>query len=126
MRLRAARDLGWTEVPVFLADLSEQRKREWMLRDNQEYGSWEQEALAELVAEHEASGGDMRLLGFDDSDLDTLLKETGGGADGDGSDPDPDPPMDMWGIVVDCDSEQQQGELLERLAGEGFNVRALL
>ncbi|MFJ2032944.1 hypothetical protein [Streptosporangium sp. NPDC087985] len=32
----------------------------------------------------------------------------------------------VWGVVVTCENEVQQAELLERLADEGWNVRALM
>jgi ParB-like chromosome segregation protein Spo0J len=124
MRLRAIRDLGWSTVPVFLADLSAERKREWMLRDNQEYGDWERDAVATLVQEHANAGADMQLLGFMQQELDVLLTSVASG----GAEPpiSNDDPPDIWGVVVECDSEDQQAELLERLDSEGFTVRALL
>ena len=123
MRLRAAKELGWTEVPTVLAPLDEKRKREWMLRDNNGYGEWDQDALTDLVAEYaQGEGADTSLLGFGQDDLDRILKENSGGGD---APPEPALP-EMWGIVVECESEEQQSDLLERLDGEGFNVRALL
>ncbi|MFC5826276.1 hypothetical protein ACFPZ3_20620 [Nonomuraea insulae] len=32
----------------------------------------------------------------------------------------------VWGVVVTCDSEAQQVQLLNQLAGQGWNVRALM
>jgi hypothetical protein len=42
-------------LPTFIADLTETRKREWMLRDNQEYGDWEADALATVIREYDTS-----------------------------------------------------------------------
>ena len=111
-------------LPAFLAPLSEQRKREWMLRDNAGYGEWEADALTELVQDYMSTdGADSRLLGFSDDQLARIVGDvTGNGGDAPtGTDPPP-----MWGIVVECESEAQQSELLERLDGEGYNVRSLL
>jgi hypothetical protein len=33
---------------------------------------------------------------------------------------------EVWGIVVTCDNETEQTRLLERLADEGWQVRALM
>ena len=78
-------------APTFVADLDENEKREWMLRDNNEFGDWEQDALAELMAAHQAGGGDMALLGFANSEVDDLLKradsDAGGGGGGGTSGP---------------------------------------
>lgn len=128
MRLRAMLDMGWTEAPVFAADLSAERKREWMLRDNQEYGDWVPDELAALVAEHASEDGDLALLGFGEEKIENLLElakpDSAEGGDGDGGDGD-DPP-DIWGVVVECKSEDQQAELLDELVERGLTVRALL
>lgn len=78
MRLRAAKELGWDEVPVFVADLDPQRAREWMLRDNQEYGEYVPDQLARLIDTHRAEGGDISLLGFDDDELQKVLESLEG------------------------------------------------
>lgn len=137
MRLRAVSELiaegdnGYTRrfgemIPAFLHEFkSDAERREWMLRDNAGYGSWEDEALAALVREHETDGADMSLLGFGTDDLDRLLKEStrGDGGDGGGNDA---PDMNLWGVIVECADEDSQAALLERLTEEGYTVRALL
>lgn len=74
MRLRAIKDLGWDEVPVFVIDLDPARKREWMLRDNQEYGEYVPDQLARLIEAHIAEGNDASLLGFPEEDISELLE----------------------------------------------------
>ena len=49
-RLRAAQELGWETIPVIRVDLDEQTARLWMLRDNSEYGEWDEPALGEILA----------------------------------------------------------------------------
>jgi DNA modification methylase len=47
MRLRALQHLGYTEVPVMQAlDLSEEQKREFIIKDNGSFGEWDWDALA--------------------------------------------------------------------------------
>ena len=47
MRLRAMQESGWTEVPVIqVADWSEDKKREFIAKDNIGYGEWNWEVLA--------------------------------------------------------------------------------
>lgn len=74
MRVRAAVELGWAEIPAVTVDLDEQTARQWMLRDNNAYGEWETDALGELLAELERSGADLELAGFPESELDALLR----------------------------------------------------
>jgi DNA modification methylase len=72
-RLLAAVELGWQSIPVITIDLDPQRARLWALRDNNSYGSWDEPALAELLAELRADGVELALTGFADRDLDRIL-----------------------------------------------------
>lgn len=127
MRLRALSEMGWTEAPVFVKDLSPAKRREWMLRDNQEYGDWVPEELAALVKAHQDEAGDLKLLGFSEPRVDGLLKlasEEPGANGGGGSDDAVAP--EVWGLIVECESEEQQADLIERLSDEGLSCRAIL
>jgi hypothetical protein len=83
------------------------------------------------------------LGGYDDDDLATLLAGLNGDFDGTGwsyedmdrlTDPEApdegDAPVDelptVWGVVIECEDEDQQVTMLRRLDGEGFKVRALM
>ena len=47
MRLRACREAGLTEVPVLLAsDLTEEQKKEFVIKDNSSFGEWDWDVLA--------------------------------------------------------------------------------
>jgi hypothetical protein len=88
-RLLAARELGWAKIKVVYADLDEERAIEWMLRDNQGYADEVDDQVAALLAELNAGGRDLVLTGFDTTDLDRLLRQTGPAIDPDVA---PDPP----------------------------------
>ena len=123
MRLRAARALGWDMVPVYVkAFESEAQKREWMLRDNNEFGQWVPDELQALVRQHQEEGHDLRLLGFGQQELRDLLTVEDG--------PLPEAPRQdvpvIFGVVIDCDSETEQAGLLEEFAGRGLQCRALM
>jgi hypothetical protein len=51
-------------VPTFVVSLTETQARQWALRDNNPYGEWEDQALAEFVHQLRDSGGDLDLTGF--------------------------------------------------------------
>jgi DNA modification methylase len=56
MRTKAALELGWDSIPVRIdKDLSKEVMRKRALRDNQEYGEWDQELLAEYWSEELAT-----------------------------------------------------------------------
>lgn len=47
MRFQAAKDLGWKEVPIIrAADLTEEQKKEFIIKDNVPFGEWDWEVLA--------------------------------------------------------------------------------
>lgn len=47
MRLRAAKELGYSDVPVIIVHgLDEKQEREYMVRDNGHYGEWDYDLLS--------------------------------------------------------------------------------
>ncbi len=75
-RLLAARKLGLAEVPVIVLDhLTETQKRAYIICDNQLTikGSWDEELLANELAELEREGFELGLTGFSDAELEALL-----------------------------------------------------
>jgi ParB-like chromosome segregation protein Spo0J len=121
-RVMAARKLGIERVPVLVArGWSEAKKRAYILADNKLTlnAKWDRELLAGELAEL-APLCELSLTGFSATELGRLLEADGlsGAAQlGDGL---------VYHVIVDCSGEQQQGELLERLQGEGFQCRALI
>lgn len=82
-------------------------------------GGYDNDALTELLSYLD---GDFEGTGYTDADvaalIDPQLPE-----EGDAPTDDTEP---MWGVIIECLDEQQQTELLERLAAEGRRVRALM
>jgi ParB-like nuclease domain len=79
MRLRAARELGWTSIPTFYVDLSEAEAAQWMLRDNNQYGEWDDAGLEEMLAKLHAAGADLDLTGFSEEQVHAILAASGVG-----------------------------------------------
>ena len=92
MRLRAARELGWEEVPVLVVSVPPDVEAQWNLKDNNQWGDYVQEDLAEMLADLGARGVDLEILGFDGDELERLLALAGAAAKGDDDDFDPTPP----------------------------------
>lgn len=78
MRLRAARELGWETIPVVRVELDDAQAKLWLLRDNQSYGDWHDEQLAELLYTLHEAGADLDLSGFDESETAKLLESVSG------------------------------------------------
>ncbi|MGI5290900.1 hypothetical protein ACQEVF_47360 [Nonomuraea polychroma] len=99
-----------------------------------EKGGWEERMLAEVLADVRDAAPDLlAAAGYTDDDL-ADLADAIAGADGsdreeelpEPGDADEDVRPEVWGIVVTCDNEEDQMRLLERLANEGWQVRALM
>ena len=73
LRLLAAQHLGLETVPAVIEDIPDRLARERALKDNQQWGSWEEDDLAELLLGLRDAGSDLDLLGFDDRELQQLL-----------------------------------------------------
>ena len=46
MRLKAMQEAGWSEVPVEIVDWSEEKQREFIIKDNVGFGEWDWDELA--------------------------------------------------------------------------------
>ena len=77
MRYRAAQQLGMLELPAIVEEVPDQLARERALRDNQQWGEWEEDELASLLEGLKADGSDLDLLGFDERELQQLLDRLG-------------------------------------------------
>jgi len=77
-RVLAARKLGMDEVPcIELAGLTDTQRRAYIIADNKLAlnGGWDDELLALEIAELDAVGFDVGLLGFEDSELLSLSQQ---------------------------------------------------
>ena len=103
MRWRAAHHLGFETIPAIVEDIPLSLAKERALRDNAQWGEWEEDDLATLLAELKLDGRDLDLLGFQERELQQLLNRLIN--DGGLTDPDdvpelPDEPVtkpgDLW------------------------------
>jgi len=108
MRYRAAEKLGMTSVPAIVEDVSDQLARERALRDNAQWGDWEDDELAALLDRLRAEGSDLDLLGFDERELQQLLDrlELPVLADADDVPPLPEEPVTQQGDVWSLDGHR--------------------
>jgi hypothetical protein len=118
-RLQAAQLENLQEVPVMIArGWSEAQCRAYGIADNRlsETSNWHDDVLLEeLLAIKDDF--DAQALGFEDKQLMKLL-----------ADEPPLPPelTPTFQILIECKDEQQQAELLTRLAADGVRCRALI
>jgi len=140
-RLAAARKMGLTEVPVIqVIGLTEAQKKGYRLAHNKltMNSGFDEEALkAELEALEELEY-DLKLTGFDESELDEILQRSGGegyGAGGGSGDEDEIPPEDeieqrvsrgqVWAFadhLVMCGDCRDASDVQKLLGNEPINI----
>jgi ParB-like chromosome segregation protein Spo0J len=121
-RWLAAKSLDIEDVPVIVArGWSRNKRRAYMLADNRiaENGSWDKDVLAIELGDLRASGFDVTLTGFSQKQIENLLPKDE--ADGDGLQL-----GEKFQIIVICENEQQQRQLLDKLHKDGVECRALV
>ena len=65
MRYKAAKEIGLKEIPVTIADLTEDQQREFLIKDNTSGGEWDWEVLANEWNSEELEAWGLDLVGFD-------------------------------------------------------------
>lgn len=128
-RLQAMRKLGVLETPVVVADLTDEQAAAYTVADNKltELAEWDLPALAEILKDLEAQKFDVKLTGFDDTDLRQLARLSL--ADEiDETHPVPAPPAiartergDVWQLGVHrliCGDSTNAEDVAKLLAGE--------
>lgn len=88
-RLQAAREEGYTRLPVMFVDLDEPSEKQLNLALNRISGEWDDDKLRALLADLSAAGADLKLTGFGDEELAELLRKaaTSGNTDADDAPP---------------------------------------
>jgi ParB-like chromosome segregation protein Spo0J len=77
MRLRAALHLGMRHVPAIVEDVPDRLAKERALRDNAQWGEWEDDGLAAMLREMDNGESEVEYLGFPERELQQLLDRPG-------------------------------------------------
>lgn len=72
-RLKVLEDLGHTTVDCVIVELDETHEKALNVALNKISGSWDEDKLALLIADLDASDFDVELTGFDDAEIQTLI-----------------------------------------------------
>ena len=117
----AAQQINWKTIDAVRVpdDWDNEQIKAYALVDNRsaELAEWDTEILKTQLLEIDTAGWDYESLGFD------ILRpsdETNGG--------DTSPQLDVtkYAVIVDCDNEYHQTEMLEKLALQNLRVRPLM
>ncbi len=124
-RLKAAIGLGHKEVPVRWVDVTDAQADLLAIALNKtsEIADWDDEKLGQVLSDLKREGHEIEASGFSDTEIRDMMASV-----------EPPPPEDggvqnvpeKWQIVVDCDDEMNQADLLGRFEAEGLKCRALV
>lgn len=118
-RLRAMQELGWTEFEHITEIMPAETPAETILariiKHNSDFGKWDWEMLGNEWDDLplEEWGIDAPAEWTTDVDLDKDTKEMTDKFDG------------LFGIIINCKTEEEQLELLERLTAENLDCRTI-
>ena len=118
-RLKAAEKAGISEVPVIYLPLEGAKAVAYMIADNrlQEDTLWDDEVLAELLADISKTDIDMLLTGFEAKEFEKLLNDEITRKDLSVT------LNDSYELIVECENENELEALYDRLTGEGYQCR---
>lgn len=110
----AARELGWEEIAATFVDVDDGTAKKILIIDNRasDLATNDNEVLAEVLGELE----DLAGTGYTEDDVAKLLGS---------AEPDVEEFASRFEVVVECDDEDQQQEIYDRLTGEGLSCRVL-
>lgn len=130
LRQAAARYLGETHVPVHVAsDLSPNQIKALRIADNRthEESDWDSALLSRDLIDLKIADFNLDITGFDTEEVAAnVFGAFGGRGKAKGKGKAQPESVESYEVVVACIDETQQAKLLERLAAEGFECRALI
>tara|TARA_R110000851_G_scaffold296025_2_gene451076 strand:- start:1318 stop:1821 length:504 start_codon:yes stop_codon:yes gene_type:complete len=110
MRLKAMQEAGWTEVPVKVVDWSEEKQREFIIKDNVGFGEWDWDELANTWDAEELNEWGLDTSVFmEDSELNDLSEQI----------------QESYKIEISCNDEEHQEKIYNKLIAEGYECRLL-
>lgn len=118
--LEAARSLGWTHLAVVVVEEGDKAATRYALADNRtaELAEWDDETLRELLGEVCDSLDELPDLGWEPDEV---------GLDADDAARDETYKLNSdFSVLVECESEAQQLEILEQAERMGWKCRALI
>lgn len=117
----AAQRLGWDEIDVHWVDVDADTARRIVLVDNaaNDKSTYDVEELVNLATELP----DLEATGFSRDELDKMLEaleDNFSDDEDEGEESAPEP--EGYGLIVECDNQNQRDTLKSKLLAEGFNV----
>ncbi len=123
---QAAENLGWSHLAVVWVEHDPADHSQFSIADNRtaELAEWDDAKLEQLLIEFRQEAPDL----YEELLLDRLREEEEEEPDEEEDEPDSEGQMEglEYRLIVDCQSEEHQAELLARFEKEGIICRALI
>lgn len=109
MRFKAMIEAGWKEIPVVIVDWSEDKQREFIIKDNVSGGEWDWDMLANEWDQTELDLWGLDLIHKPDNDKEKADQEY----------------SEQYQVVVECRSEEDQERTYNKLKELGYECKVL-
>lgn len=122
LRLKAAKKLGLETVPVMLCDdMTDAQIKAFRISVNRvaEEADWDDELLRVELDELGELGFDLELTGFSLDEIASIFDDS----EQEDIEPTEQPYAETFSIVVECESEEEQEKIFNRLDSEGYKCR---
>ena len=114
MRYKACKEAGLKEIPIIIADLTEDQQREFLIKDNVSGGEWDWEVLANEWDVEQLEDWGLDVPSFEvDEVLETEQKDLSGDL------------KETFEVIISCNDETHQEQVYNKMIADGFNVRVL-
>ena len=115
MRFKACKEAGLKEVPIIITDLSEDKQREFLIKDNTSGGEWDWDILA-----NEWNTEELEAWGLDIPNFDSVLDSDEFNTDFSLKDGDKEPFQQMTFTLADEQAEQIKNAITDIKATEEY------
>jgi ParB-like chromosome segregation protein Spo0J len=126
-RVMAAKALGWETVPVQWVDVTPEEELRILVVDNRttRIGQDDTTKITDILAELANTAIGLDGTGYSAVDLDALISELSGVADETPEFEDKEF-SNQYGVIITCESEQEQEVVYNKLLGEGYTVKVVV
>ncbi len=122
LRLKAAKKLGLETVPVMLCDdMTDAQIKAFRISVNRvaEFAGWDNDMLRIELDELGEMGFDLELTGFSLDEMASIFDNS----EQEDTEPTEQLYAEIFSIVVECESEEEQERIFNRLDSEGYKCR---
>jgi ParB-like chromosome segregation protein Spo0J len=108
MRYKACKEAGLKEIPIIITDLSEDKQREFLIKDNTSGGEWDWDMLANEWDNEQLEEWGLDIPTFKDFEEPKEVEHSD---------------IQKWFLNIEFDNEQEIEEWYQKLSDENLNCK---